>query len=223
MHPSRTRIKICGLTTPEQARAAADCGVDAIGLVFYAPSPRAVDIARARAICAALPAFVAPVGLFVDADDAYVREVVAALPLQLLQFHGAESLAYCEQFARPYVKALRMRADADVVAVAAQYPSARALLLDSYRRGTPGGTGETFDWQRIPGQLRGRVILAGGLGVDNVAAAVTAIGPAAVDVSGGVESAPGRKDPQKIQQFVAQVQLADRQRSASFAASQDTL
>lgn len=214
MKPSRTRIKICGLTTPEQARVAAACGVDAIGLVFYAKSPRAVTIDQARDICAALPAFVTPVGLFVNESPAQVRAVLEQVPLQLLQFHGDETVAACEGFARPYVKALRMREGADVAAALTHYASARALLLDSYREGLPGGTGETFDWQRIPAELRAQVILAGGLDVDNVAVAVTQIAPAAVDVSGGVESTPGVKDPEKIRQFVAEVQRADRQRQA---------
>ena len=205
----RTRIKICGITRIDDALAAVTAGADAVGFVFYADSPRAVDVAAARSICAALPAFVTSVGLFVDAAPDFVAATLAAVPLDLLQFHGSEAPAYCAQFSRPYCKALRMRDDIDVVEAAARYADARSLLLDTYRPGVAGGTGETFDWQRVPAQLRGRIVLAGGLTADNVAAAVAQVRPYAVDVSGGVESAPGRKDANKIEAFLAAVRRAD--------------
>ncbi len=206
----RTRIKICGITRPEDARCAVAGGADAIGLVFYGPSPRCVSAAQAREICAVLPPFVVPVGLFVDADADAVNTVLAEVPLGLLQFHGSEAPAYCEGFDRPYMKALRMRPDIDVEAEARRYHSAAGLLLDSYKAGVPGGTGETFDWQRVPLSLRQRIVLAGGLNPDNVGAAVAELRPYAVDVSGGVEHAPGCKDPEKIARFVAAVGEADR-------------
>jgi len=146
----RTRVKICGITQIDDALAAAAAGADAIGLVFYAQSARAVNIDSARAICAALPAFVTATGLFVDAEPNMIRDVIARVPLDLLQFHGDETPAYCAQFSRPYIKALRMRDDVDVVAAANQYEHARGILLDTYRAGAAGGTGETFDWQRVP-------------------------------------------------------------------------
>ena len=205
----RTRVKICGITQIDDALAAAAAGADAIGLVFYAQSARAVNIDSARAICAALPAFVTATGLFVDAEPNMIRDVIARVPLDLLQFHGDETPAYCAQFSRPYIKALRMRDDVDVVAAANQYEHARGILLDTYRAGAAGGTGETFDWQRVPHLLRDKIVLAGGLNPANVAAAVAQLRPYAVDVSGGVEAAPGRKDAQKIEAFIAAVRRAD--------------
>lgn len=190
--------------------AAAQAGADAIGFVFYSRSPRAVDIEAARAICAALPPFVTTVGLFVDAGPAEVQAVLHRVPLDTLQFHGAEAPEYCGQFGRPFVKALRMQDSTDVVAMHAQYGAARALLLDTYRAGVPGGTGEIFDWQRIPRELAGHIVLAGGLNPANVGAAVEAVRPYAVDVSGGVESAPGIKDAQRIRDFIAAVSRSDQ-------------
>jgi phosphoribosylanthranilate isomerase len=209
MAQSRTRVKICGITRIEDALAAAAAGADAIGFVFYADSPRAVAVDVARAICVELPAFVTTVGLFVDAQPGEIRETLAQVPLDLLQFHGAETAEYCEQFARPYIKALRMREDVDVIAAAQQFKTARGLLLDTYRAGVAGGTGEIFDWQRVPKSLRGRIVLAGGLSPENVGAAIAQIRPYGVDVSGGVEAAPGRKDAGKIAAFIAAVRRAD--------------
>jgi len=205
----RTRVKICGITRIEDAQAAVAAGADAIGFVFHASSPRALSADTARTICAALPAFVTTVGLFVDAEPRVVRAILDAVPLDLLQFHGAETPAYCAQFARPYLKALRMRDDIDILAATQQFTQARALLLDTYRAGVAGGTGETFDWQRVPESLRNRIVLAGGLTPHNVASAIAQIQPYAVDVSGGVESAPGRKDAKKIEAFIAAVRRAD--------------
>lgn len=207
----RTRVKICGITRVEDGLAAVAAGADAIGLVFYPASPRAVTLAQAAAICAALPPFVAAVGLFVDADSEQIARVLAQVPLSTLQFHGNETPAQCERFQRPYVKALRMRDETDVVAELGRYTHAQALLLDTYRAGTPGGTGESFDWQRIPPAVAGRIVLAGGLNPDNVGIAVRQVRPYAVDVSGGVESAPGIKDHARVRAFIDAVRQADDQ------------
>lgn len=209
MATRRTRIKICGITRIEDALAAAAAGADAIGFVFYGKSSRAVNAAVARDICTALPAFVTTVGLFVDAAPNGVNEILDAAPLDLLQFHGDESPEYCAQFSRPYCKALRMHDDLDVIATAEQFKAARSILLDTYRAGVAGGTGETFEWQRVPNSLRNKIILAGGLMPENVADAILQVRPYAVDVSGGVESAPGIKDVKKIEAFIAAVRRAD--------------
>ncbi len=205
----RTRVKICGITRVEDALAAAAAGADAIGFVFCASSPRAVSVATARAICDVLPAFVTTVGLFVDAEPHAVRETLDGVPLDLLQFHGTETPEYCKQFTRPYCKALRMRDDINVMAMTRQFGDARAILLDTYRAGVAGGTGEAFDWQRVPQQLRSNIVLAGGLSPHNVSDAIAQIRPFAVDVSGGVESAAGMKDAKKIEAFIAAVRRAD--------------
>lgn len=182
--------------------AAAAAGADAIGLVFYAKSPRAVDIEQAREILAALPPFVTSVGLFVDAERSELERILASVPLDLLQFHGDESVQQCEAFGRPYIKALRVKAGDDIAAQAARYPSAQGILLDAYVEGVPGGTGEAFDWSLIPQMLSKPLILAGGLRPDNVAEAVSRVRPYAVDVSGGVEASKGVKDVEKVGAFI---------------------
>lgn len=198
----RTRVKICGITRVEDGLAAARAGADAIGLVFYARSPRAVSAAQARTIVGALPPFVTTVGLFVDAAAEDVRHVLQAVPLDLLQFHGDESPEQCRIYGRPYLKALRMREGVDVAAAARTYSDAAGLLVDTYVEGVAGGTGLAFEWSRLPHDLARPVILAGGLTPDNVAAAVAQVRPWAVDVSGGVEAAPGLKDAAKIAAFI---------------------
>jgi len=200
-----TRIKICGITREQDALAAAAAGADAIGLVFYAPSPRAVDPAQAARIVAALPPFVTTVGLFVDAEPAAVRAVLAEVPLDLLQFHGEESDDYCRQFGRPYLKAVRVRSADQLQDVAAQWPGAAGILLDSYKPGVPGGTGEVFDWRLVPRERDWNLVLAGGLAAGNVRQAIDEMQPWAVDVSGGVEAANGIKDVAKINAFVQEV------------------
>ena len=200
-----TRIKICGITREQDALAAAAAGADAIGLVFYAPSPRAVDAAQAARIVAALPPFVTTVGLFVDAEPAAVRAVLAEVPLDLLQFHGEESDDYCRQFGRPYLKAVRVRSADQLQDVAAQWPGAAGILLDSYKPGVPGGTGEVFDWRLVPRERDWNLVLAGGLAAGNVRQAIDEMQPWAVDVSGGVEAANGIKDVAKINAFVQEV------------------
>ncbi len=204
-----TRIKICGITRSEDAFAAAEAGADAIGLVFYPPSPRNVDVARARDIVRALPAFVTTVGLFVDPSDELVRRTLDIVPLDLLQFHGAESPELCERFGRPYLKAIRVRPEVDLLECARRYEGARALLLDAYVDGTHGGTGTRFDWGLVPSRLSRPVVLSGGLDPGNVAEAVRRVRPWAVDVSSGVERAKGIKDPVRIREFIAGVRDAD--------------
>ncbi len=204
------RIKICGITRPADGRAAARLGADAIGLVFYPASPRHVSLAQARDIVQALPPFVSVVALFVDAGEAQVRAVLEALPVGLLQFHGNESPAECRRYGRPYIKALRMAPGVDVAACAARYGDAAGLLLDSFRPGVPGGTGSRFDWARVPSELALPLILAGGLTVDNVAEAIAAVRPYAVDVSGGVEREKGIKDAAKMADFIARVRAVER-------------
>lgn len=205
----RTRAKICGITRVEDALAAVAAGADAIGLVFYAKSPRCVTAEQAAVICAALPPFVSSVGLFVDAEAGQVNAVLNQVPLDLLQFHGDESPQYCRQFARPYIKAVRMAEGVDLSAVAAGYHEARGLLLDSYQKGMPGGTGHAFDWARIPPGLNTAVILAGGLNPGNVGEALRQVRPYAVDVSSGVERDKGIKDADKIIAFMRGVETAD--------------
>ncbi|TJZ74008.1 phosphoribosylanthranilate isomerase [Chitiniphilus eburneus] len=202
------RIKICGLRDAATARQAARLGADAIGLVFYGPSPRNVDIATAAAVCAALPPFVSSVGLFVNAEPAFVREVLASVPLDLLQFHGDEAPAYCRAFSRPYLKAVRVKPDVNLLEYAARYADARGLLVDAFVDGVPGGTGEAFDWRLLPPDLPLPLVLSGGLDPDNVRNAVNRVSPWAVDVSSGVESAKGVKDLERIAAFIDAVRAA---------------
>ncbi len=203
----RTRVKICGITRLEDALAAAGAGADALGFVFYPPSPRNIEVERAAEITAALPPFVTTVALFVNADAETIAEVVRKARIDLLQFHGNECPDYCAQHGRPWIKAIRMKEGVDPEAEARRYAGAQALLLDAYRPGVPGGTGEAFDWDRIPSSLAPRIVLAGGLTPENVTEAVRRVRPWAVDVSGGVEAAPGVKDADKIERFLRGVTL----------------
>ena len=202
------RVKICGITRVEDALSCARLGADAIGLVFYASSPRNVTVEQARAILAALPPFITTVGLFVDAQAAEVQAVLEQLPLDVLQFHGNEPVQYCRSFGRPYLKALRVKPGVDLVQYASAYSGARALLLDAHIEGVAGGSGQTFDWSLIPPRLPLPVVLSGGLSPDNVAEGIRRIQPAAVDVSSGVEAAKGIKDTEKISAFMQGVRNA---------------
>lgn len=202
---SVVRSKICGITRVEDALAAVDAGADAIGLVFYAKSPRAVTVPQAQAILAALPPFVTAVGLFVDCQRSELNAILDAVPLDLLQFHGDESPAACEGFRRPYIKALRVKPGDDIAARIGLYGSAAGVLLDTFVPGVPGGTGEAFDWSLVPQGLSVPIILAGGLTPENVRAAIEQVRPYAVDVSGGVEASKGLKDSDKIHAFVRAV------------------
>jgi len=208
-----TRIKICGLTREQDIHAAVYAGADAIGLVFYEKSPRHVSGERAAQLLSVLPPFVTTVGLFVDAEAKFVREVLAAVPLDVLQFHGDESPEYCMQFGRPWLKAIRVRPGVDLLQCAARYSGAQALLLDAHVEGVPGGTGATFDWSLIPESLALPVILSGGLDRGNVADAIARVRPYAVDVSSGVEAQKGIKDAAKIAAFVNEVNRIDVQLS----------
>ncbi len=196
------RVKICGITRNEDLNAACNAGADALGFVFYAKSPRNLSIEQAASLVKALPPFVQSVGLFVDAEPDFVRAVLEAVPLDLLQFHGGETPEYCRQFGRPYLKAVRVRPGVDLVKYATDFADARALLLDAYVAGVPGGTGERFDWSLIPASLPKPIVLSGGLTPDNVSEAVQTVQPWAVDVSSGVESAPGIKDAAKVAAFI---------------------
>ena len=202
-------VKICGITRLEDALASIRAGAHAIGFVFYRPSPRYIAPAAAGAIVRTLPPFITTVGLFVDAPAEDVRATVAQAPVQLLQFHGAETPAYCRQFGRPYMKAVRMGPEVDLLQYARDYPDAKALLLDAYVEGLYGGSGSAFDWKRVPDGLPLPVIVSGGLTAENVGDAVRQVRPCAVDVSSGVESAKGIKDAGKIAAFIAGVRNAD--------------
>ena len=218
---ARTRIKICGITRSEDAHAAADAGADAVGLVFWSGTPRVVTPVQAAAIVAALPPYVTVVGLFVDPEPHAVRAVLAAVPIDLLQFHGREPAAFCRSFGRRYVKAGPVREGVDLLESVSPYGDAAGLLFDAFREGDlPGGTGRAFDWGRLTAGVRARLprplILSGGLDATNVAAAIAGVGPFAVDVSSGVEErddhgAPRRgiKDAARIRAFVQGVRSAD--------------
>jgi phosphoribosylanthranilate isomerase len=217
----RTRIKICGITRADDARIAADAGADAIGLVFWSGTPRVVTHAQAQSIVAALPPYVSVVGLFVDPEPQAVREALAAVPIDMLQFHGAEPPSFCRAFGRRYVKAIPVREGVDLLESVSPYDDAAGLLFDSFAAGgLPGGTGRAFDWGRLAPDvrehLRRPLILSGGLDADNVERAIRAVAPSAVDVSSGVEErdsrgAPRRgfKDAARIRAFVQGVRSAD--------------
>lgn len=205
----RTRVKICGITREEDLAAAVAAGADAIGLVFYRGSPRCIEPQAAAALAAVLPPFVAPVGLFLDAEPAWVHEILKTVRLDVLQFHGHEEADYCRSFGLPYMKAIGAGGTGDLRALAAAYADAGALLLDSHAHGAAGGTGRTFDWERIPRDLRRPVVLAGGLAPTNVAEAVRRVRPYAVDVSSGVERTPGIKDAGLIEAFMSEVRRGD--------------
>ena len=195
-----TRVKICGLTRPQDVDAAVTAGADAVGFVFTQRSKRYVAPERAVELAARVPAFVSRVGLFMDAEAGFVERVLKEVPLTLLQFHGLETPAYCRRFGRPYVKALGM-ADPEKLQHVDEYADAAAILLDSHPPGEPGGTGRTFSWDRIP-TLSRPLVLAGGLNPSNVAAAVCTVRPWAVDVSSGVETEPGVKCADKMKEFI---------------------
>lgn len=205
----RTRIKFCGMTRVVDAQHAAALGVDAIGLVFTAHSPRCVDVEQARVIRDSLPPFVTSVALFMDDDEALVRRVVNTVAPDCLQFHGAETDAWCARFGRPFLKAVAMGSVAAGLKQLREYPHAAALLLDGHGVGEAGGSGRVFDWSRIPSSLAQPLMLAGGLHAGNVAAAIVEAHPWAVDVSGGIESAPGIKDAVMMERFVAAVREID--------------
>lgn len=196
------RIKICGFTRPEDAAAAAELGADAAGLVFYGKSKRAVSIETAQRIVRALPPFVSVVALFVNEEAARIEEILAQVPIDIVQFHGDEPPEFCRRFARPYIKAVRVQNRAGIISAFETYPDARAVLFDAHVEGEYGGTGRSFDWQMLPPNLNGRWILSGGLTPENVAEAVRITGAQTVDVSSGVESAAGIKSVAKMAEFI---------------------
>lgn len=204
----RTRVKICGITREVDAEAAVAAGCDAIGLVFYRPSPRYVCPEAAARIVAGLPPFVSAVGLFVDAEPGEVIRIRQQVGLDLLQFHGNETVEACEQYDMPYMKAIRVQSGTNLLQYAQQFKQARALLLDAFMEGVPGGTGQVFDWNIIPATFPKPVVLAGGLNPDNVVEAIRRVRPYAVDVSGGVEFDKGIKDAAKIAAFMRGVSNA---------------
>jgi phosphoribosylanthranilate isomerase len=214
----RTRIKICGITNIDDALAAIYFGADALGFVFYPPSPRYISFENAVEIIKQLPPFVTIVGLFVDETPVLVRKAIEQVDIDLLQFHGNEDEIYCEQFNHPYIKAIRMKEGLDINQSIEHYASAKALLLDTYVAGLPGGTGESFNWDLVPQKTKKPLILAGGLTVKNIAMAIQTVKPYAVDVSGGVEKnsvengvkIKGFKDHKKIQEFIQNIGIENR-------------
>jgi phosphoribosylanthranilate isomerase len=202
----RTRVKVCGITRVQDAFSAVKHGADAIGLVFYAPSPRNVTIEMAANIVNAMPPFVSKVGLFVNAPQSFIQHVISHVRLDTLQFHGDETVQECEQINLPYYKAIRVKEDTNLLQYAQQYQSAQALLLDAYSETAVGGTGLVFDWRLIPNDLGKPVVLAGGLNPSNVADAIAQVSPYAVDVSGGVELSKGIKDDSKVAAFMRAVE-----------------
>ena len=202
------RVKICGITRLQDLHAACEAGADALGFVFYEKSPRHVSLEAAAELVRALPPFMQSVGLFVNARPDFIETVLQTVPLDLLQFHGDETPTDCARHGRPYIKAVRVNRDTDLLKCAADFDAARGLLLDAYVPGVPGGTGERFDWSLIPANLPKAVILSGGLTPDNVAEAIQRVRPWAVDVSSGVEQAKGIKDAHKIAQFIAKAKAS---------------
>jgi phosphoribosylanthranilate isomerase len=205
----RTRVKICGITRLADALFAIEQGADALGFVFYENSPRYISPADAANICNQLPVFVEKVGLFVDEAATTVEALVEQVGLTLLQFHGSEDEAYCASFAIKYMKAIRVKNQQDVIAAFEQYRSSSSILLDTYVDGVQGGTGQLFDWGVIPEDKASQIILAGGLTAANVKDAIVQLKPYGVDISGGVEAAPGLKSVEKIQSFIAAVNAGD--------------
>jgi phosphoribosylanthranilate isomerase len=201
----RVRVKICGITRADDAKAAVNHGADAIGMVFHAPSPRFVDTDRAAQIARSVPPFVTRVGLFVNAEADEVNAVLARVALDLLQFHGDEPPEYCGGFNRPYIKVIAMHDGADLEQEFSRFRAAQGFLLDTHVAGMAGGSGQVFDWSRVPPARTKPVILAGGLNPGNVAAAIRAVRPYAVDVSSGVERAKGIKDAARIAAFISEV------------------
>lgn len=205
-----TRIKMCGMTRPEDAQIATDSGADAVGLVFYAGSSRAVTVEQAAGIVAVVPPFVTVVALFVNEPAASIRRILDRVPIGLIQFHGEEPPEFCQQFGRPWIKALRVKKGLDISHLCNRYRSARAVLLDSWQEGEPGGTGKSFDWNLAPDDLPLPLILAGGLHDGNVGDAIASLHPAAVDVCSGVERSPGIKDAPSMRRFIDAVRAADQ-------------
>ncbi|MBU0541577.1 MAG: phosphoribosylanthranilate isomerase [Limnobacter sp.] len=206
----RTRIKLCGFQTEDTVRAATRAGADAVGFVFYPPSPRHIEVAQAGQLARCLGVWQTPVALFVNPQADFVNSVISEIPNVLLQFHGDESPQFCDSFRRPYIKAIRMKAGVDLRQESVRFHSAQALLVDSWSEAY-GGTGHTFDWSLLPkaGELKQALVLSGGLDASNVEQAIHGLRPYGVDVSSGIESARGVKSVEKIEMFCKAVQKAD--------------
>jgi len=205
----QTRIKICGITSLEDAQFAIKAGADALGFVFYPPSPRHIDLNTAITITHQLPPFITTTALFVNAKQGLINQVINQARIDCIQFHGDESPEACNLYHRPWIKAIRMKPEIDLIQLNQDYQQASALLLDSYIKGIPGGTGAQFNWSKIPPVLRPHIILAGGLTPLNISQAVEQVQPWAVDVSGGVEKQKGVKDHDKIRQFIQAVRASN--------------
>ncbi len=208
--PKRTRIKICGFTDTEQAQWAARMGIDALGLVFYPPSPRAIDSSQAQAIIRCLPPFITIVALFVNETAERINQILKHTGIDMIQFHGDESPEFCRSFTRPFIKAIRVREDTDIIAESKRYAGARGLLLDAWHPDNHGGTGTQFNWDQIPKQCELPLILAGGLTPDNIQYALQTSQLDTVDISSGVESAKGQKSPEKMATFLQQIRQFDQ-------------
>ncbi|MGV6808011.1 MAG: phosphoribosylanthranilate isomerase [bacterium] len=206
----KTRVKICGITSVAAAESAVESGADAIGLVFYGKSPRAIKPEIARDIARSVGPFVTVVGLFVNAERADIGKTAMSVGLDLIQLHGNETPEFCQGLGMPYIRALRMSPGMDVVGECGKYPNARGILLDAWNPEKYGGTGETFDWNRVPHSICKPLVLAGGLTPENVAQAVAEVKPYAVDVSGGVESAPGVKSDELMKEFIANAKFGEK-------------
>jgi len=205
----RTRIKMCGMTRVEDIQTACQLGADAVGLVFYPPSPRAVTLHNAEALAKSVTLMVDKVALFVNPEASFVNQVVEATGADILQFHGDETPDFCRQFNKRYIKALRVKDAQEIEPLIEQHKAADAILLDAFVKGVPGGTGERFDWSLVPPSVRPRLMLAGGLSSENVESAVKQVRPYAVDVSGGIEQSPGYKSHEKMAAFVKAVNTVD--------------
>lgn len=206
----RTRIKFCGMTNVEDAIFAAELGVDAIGLIFVPDSSRLVTVSKARIIIQALPAWVSTVVVVANQSAEEIKNLITALPFDMLQFHGDESPEFCQQFNKPYIKAIRMHEDINALSLIEQYHTANGFLLDNYSADTLGGTGKTFDWKKVPAIVSQPIILAGGLTPVNVTQAIKQVHPYGVDVVSGIESRPDCKDHTKMRHFITEVKNAER-------------
>lgn len=209
-----TRIKICGITQLEDAVLATELGADALGFNFFHKSPRFISADKAREILIRLPPFISRVGIFANATVQEIQQILKSVPLDVLQFHGDEQEKDCLVFDKPYIKAIRMQPGIDITQICRDFPNASALLLDSYREGQLGGTGDTFSWKLIPDVCKKPIILAGGLNADNVEAALQQVHPYAVDVTSSVEKESGKKDPLKLRAFIHKVRLFSTQQSS---------
>jgi phosphoribosylanthranilate isomerase len=205
------QVKICGITLVDDALASVDAGADALGLIFYEGSPRAIDVEQAREIVSAVPPYTTITALFVNPERSLVERVLEGVPISQLQFHGNESAQFCRGFARPYVKSVAVSTEDKMHQIMREHSASRAFLFDTMVPGKHGGTGKTFDWTKIPSKNVGHRVLAGGLNAENVAEAIRIGTPDAVDVSSGVESSAGVKNHDLVRRFVAAAKQAGKE------------